>query len=238
MARAGRTLTPPRGSRRARTESPDRPAVGGLRARNKQEKLDRIQRAARLLFTQKGFDGTTTREIARRARVGTGTLFLYAKDKRELLLQMFQEDCRQATDAAYASIPRGRGLLAEVLHTFECMVDHYFSTPDLARIFLKELLFVGFEDIGAHALEDLRRLAGLVERAQQRGEIRTDVSPMIAATNFFGVYYFVLHTCLGRYLAKSATRDVMRDLLTMQIQGLQPAGAARRTTNREIVRRS
>src|SRR5712691_2358713 len=191
----------------------DRRQVAGLRERNKREKLARIRQAARVLFTQKGFDATTTREIARRARVGAGTLFLYAKDKRELLLRMFQEDCQRATDEAYASIPRGKGLLAEVLHTFECMVEHYSGVPDLARIFLKELLFVGFEDIRAHALEDLRRLADLVERAQGRGEVRADVAPLIAATNFFGVYYFALHTWLGGYFAKSTARGLMRDLL-------------------------
>src|SRR5262245_52925329 len=90
-----------------------------LRERNKQEKLERIERAARLLFTQKGFDRTTTREIAHRARVGAGTLFLYAKDKRELLLRMFRTDRQRAVEATYASIPRGQGLLAEVVHTFE-----------------------------------------------------------------------------------------------------------------------
>jgi AcrR family transcriptional regulator len=75
---------------------PNAPAPRRLRERNKQEKLARIERAARLLFTQKGFERTTTREIAQRARVGAGTLFLYAKDKRELLLRMFRADSQRA----------------------------------------------------------------------------------------------------------------------------------------------
>src|ERR1700687_1389220 len=82
MTRIGRTPTP-RGSRRAGMGSADQPPAGGLRERNKQEKLERIQHSARVLFTHKGFEETTTREIARRAGVGAGTLFLYAKDKRE-----------------------------------------------------------------------------------------------------------------------------------------------------------
>ncbi len=36
----------------------------GLRERNKQEKLKRIQKAAWQLFQQKGFAATTTREVA------------------------------------------------------------------------------------------------------------------------------------------------------------------------------
>ena len=61
------------------------PVVLGLRERNKLDKLQRIKHAARTLFIEKGFDETTTREIARRAGVALGTLFLYATDKRDLL---------------------------------------------------------------------------------------------------------------------------------------------------------
>ena len=80
MALVGTTSTT-HGAPGVQVEPADRRAVGGLRESNKQEKLERITRAARILFTQKGFDGTTTREIAHRARVGAGTLFLYAKDR-------------------------------------------------------------------------------------------------------------------------------------------------------------
>ena len=56
-----------------------------VRERNRRDKLQRITAAARALFVEKGFDETTTREIARRADVALGTLFLYATDKRDLL---------------------------------------------------------------------------------------------------------------------------------------------------------
>ncbi len=49
-----------------------------LRESNKLQKLRRIKSAAAALFTEKGFDAATTRDIARRARVAKGTLFLYA----------------------------------------------------------------------------------------------------------------------------------------------------------------
>ena len=57
----------------------------GQREKNKIEKLQRIREAARELFVKKGFDETTTREIAVRAGVGIGTVFTYAENKRDLL---------------------------------------------------------------------------------------------------------------------------------------------------------
>ncbi|MFM9442154.1 TetR/AcrR family transcriptional regulator [Streptomyces acidiscabies] len=53
----------------------------GRRERNKQEKLDRIVAAARELFAERGVDEVTTQQIADKADIGTGTLFLYAKTK-------------------------------------------------------------------------------------------------------------------------------------------------------------
>ncbi len=58
----------------------------GRRERNKQQKLERITAAASELFAEHGIDDVTTQQIAERADVGTGTLFLYAKTKGELLL--------------------------------------------------------------------------------------------------------------------------------------------------------
>src|SRR5215207_11052122 len=58
----------------------------GRRERNKKEKLDRIVAAARELFAERGVDEVTTQEIADKADIGAGTLFLYAKTKGELLL--------------------------------------------------------------------------------------------------------------------------------------------------------
>jgi AcrR family transcriptional regulator len=64
-------------------------APAGRREQNKQEKLARIAAAAKALFAAKGFAQTTTQEIAERAEIGAGTLFLYAKSKEDLLVMVF-----------------------------------------------------------------------------------------------------------------------------------------------------
>ena len=60
----------------------------GRRERNKQEKLDRITAAATELFAEYGVEDVTTQQIADKADIGTGTLFLYAKNKGELFLMV------------------------------------------------------------------------------------------------------------------------------------------------------
>ena len=53
-------------------------------AQVKEKTRDKILRVARSLFSSKGFDQTTTRDIARRARIATGTLFNYFASKEAL----------------------------------------------------------------------------------------------------------------------------------------------------------
>ena len=62
-------------------------------------KRDAILNAAVHLFTEKGFQGTTTAEISRTAGVATGTLFNYFPSKTELINQLFLH-CKESMAAA------------------------------------------------------------------------------------------------------------------------------------------
>jgi len=55
------------------------------------DKRKAIVEAALLLFTEKGFQGTPTSEIAKKAGVATGTLFNYFKTKEELINKLYLE---------------------------------------------------------------------------------------------------------------------------------------------------
>ena len=66
--------------------------ISGQREKNKLEKLQRIRDATRELFVEKGYDETTTREIAVRAAVGIGTVFTYAENKRDLLFLIANDE--------------------------------------------------------------------------------------------------------------------------------------------------
>jgi len=50
------------------------------------------------LFISKGYEDTTTREIALRADVGMGTVFTYADNKRNLLFLIANEDLEATTE--------------------------------------------------------------------------------------------------------------------------------------------
>src|SRR5208337_5681438 len=89
--------------------------------RSKRDKLERIKRAARKLFARKGFEATTTREIAAAADIGAGTLFLYAGTKEDLLVLIFREEIGRIVNRAFATMPT-RPILDQALHLFGAMI--------------------------------------------------------------------------------------------------------------------
>src|SRR4051795_12569798 len=103
------------GSRKAPlSASPD----GGLRESNKRDKRERLRAAAWHLFSTVGYEATTTREIARKAGVASGTLFLYARDKQDLLFLVFEERLRVAVDDSFRNLPREGSLNEQLMHIF------------------------------------------------------------------------------------------------------------------------
>jgi len=68
----------------------------GRRAQNKHAISNRIVKAALNLFQTKGFDGTTTRAIARKAGIAEGTVFNYFRTKEDIALYFFEQEVGHA----------------------------------------------------------------------------------------------------------------------------------------------
>lgn len=55
------------------------------------EKMNKISEAGFQLFCEKGYHGTNTIEIAKRANVSTGALYSYFRDKRDIYIAAFEQ---------------------------------------------------------------------------------------------------------------------------------------------------
>jgi AcrR family transcriptional regulator len=113
--------------------TPPLPGTLGLRERKKSERRARIVAAAGQIFRAKGYDDATLREIALAADVGTGTLFSYARDKRELLMMAVNDELADLTQAAFRSVDPDAPLLEQLLHVFAPRLEYWGRDPDLAR---------------------------------------------------------------------------------------------------------
>ena len=113
----------------------------GRRERNKQEKLERITAAAAELFAEHGVDEVTTQQIADKADIGTGTLFLYAKNKGELLLLVQNSGYVKALVEGRAAAERTSDVLDAVMAIIRPVVECNRIRIDNGRTYLREIVF-------------------------------------------------------------------------------------------------
>jgi AcrR family transcriptional regulator len=176
--------------------------LAGRRERNKAEKRRRIAAAARELFLSLGYDETTTREIARAAEVGLGTLFAYAADKRDMLFLITNDDLDDVTTTAEALERKGASWLPICLAIFRLHYEFFAREPVISRLMLRELQYYAAGVQAQRFLAIRGRLVALlvdIVRGNQRdGTIRGDESAERIGKVIFVVYQAELREWLEK----------------------------------------
>ena len=157
------------------------PAVprAGRRERHRTETRDRLYRAALALFAERGFLETTVEDITEAADVGKGTFFNYFPTKEHILAEFGG----QRTAAMERALQKARATEGPVLNVVRELVGDAVGQADksaalLRAIFAAHASCTSVRDELVKRVHVARRiLARIFLLAQERGEIRRDVSP-------------------------------------------------------------
>jgi AcrR family transcriptional regulator len=198
---------------------------------NKLDKLRRIKAAALDLFLERGYDDTTIRQIADHAAVGLGTMFSYARDKRDLLFLILNEGFEEAVSYAEATM---RGPAMSLRQRLQRIFRHHYLTfsgqPHLYRYALRELQFYEATDQAAVFQATRERLfriiVAAVSDAQERGEIDESIDPELAASVLFSVFQAEVRHWISQHerSVDEGTGRLMR-ALDLVVAGLRPAAS-------------
>jgi len=158
-----------------------------IRQRRKDARPSELLDAALALFVEKGFAATKSEEVAARAGVSKGTLYLYFPSKEELLKAVIRH-------TLLADIARGAERLAQEENgpTGELLVElmtdwwvNVYESPSSAIFKLVMTEVRNFPDIGEFYLREViepghQLIGGLVQRGIDRGEFRpVDVDSVV-----------------------------------------------------------
>lgn len=92
--------------------------------------------AALVVFSERGFDGATTKRVAQEAEVTESLIVKYFGSKRGLLLALFEDfSCKRANEDKLA-YPPGRDLEEEFAHFVEGQFEKTLSTKEFTRVIL------------------------------------------------------------------------------------------------------
>jgi TetR/AcrR family fatty acid metabolism transcriptional regulator len=147
-------------------------------SRDKNNKYQRILEAAVKVFARQGFRQSTVSQIAREAGVADGTIYLYFKNKDDILVQFFSTKAKQVFDRFRQEVARGTDSLAKLRNLIRVHLSEFQADPDMAVVYQVETHQI------SRLAEDQIRVMGkmyhdiisdIVEEGQQEGLVRRDL---------------------------------------------------------------
>ena len=164
--------------------------------RGNSEKRRRILEGALRAFAKKGFYNTKVSEIASEAGVADGTIYLYFKNKDDLLISLFEDRMEWIIERLRGELERTAGDAAARLRAFVQL--HFMlvvENRDLAEFVTVELRqsakFVKEYDNPKFS-DYLRILHQLIKDGQREGLLRPELDSRLAARAIFGALDEVL----------------------------------------------
>ncbi len=208
----------------------------GRREQNKREKLARIIAAATELFREQGFEATTGRQICEHAGIATGTLFLYVKDKRELLFLIFEPLATRVFARVPTGLRPGESVLEGAMTLFGALLRMYGRDRPLASVFVQDLLYRPDQTDGMkrQSAEFFGRVRRIVEDGVAGGELRGDCS-VAELTQALGAHYVLwVQLWLGTgAVGQTAAERGLRRSLELQLQGIAVTEPAKKRVRRK-----
>jgi AcrR family transcriptional regulator len=194
----------------------------GRRERNKLDKLARITAAAEELFTEHGVDDVTTQQIADRADIGTGTLFLYAKTKGELLLLVQNSGYADALEQGTAAAADLADPLAAVMAIVRPVVECNRKRIENGRTYLREIVFGDSEEPHHRAALDLM---SRTEDAIAAVLVRDDRNPPEDAAGIAHIVSAVMFVAMAASANAGKSIDEIIAEIEVQVRLVLPAGS-------------
>ena len=213
------------------------------RQRRKQARPQELLDAALDLFVERGFAATRSEDVAARAGVSKGTLYLYYPSKEDLLKEVIRHNVINQITEGEEIIRRFEGssveLLAMVLRLWwqrigetrasgiiKLMTSEVRNFPEVAQFYVDEVI-----------TPSNRLLAQVIQRGIDRGEFRAvdvpeSVHALIGPLVFLVLNKHSLGACSASFLLQP--RLVIDALIDLVIHGLvpRPAPAAGKSPRR------
>ncbi len=194
------------------------------------DKRERILRAAIRVFARKGFYATRVSEIAKAAGVADGTIYLYFKNKDDVLVSIFEDGIGRLLLALREETAGELSASERIERAIELQLGLLEGRRDLAEVITVNLRQSSklMKQYGAPLFNEyIDFLASIVADGQRAGELRQDVSPRIVARGLWGALDGVAMTWALADGEAPTLRRAAKELATIHLEGLRRADTQR-----------
>ena len=166
---------------------------------NKNNKYHLILKAAVKVFARQGFHQSTVAQIAKEAGVADGTIYLYFKNKDDILVQFFSYRTKQVFERFRSEVKKAENSSAKLRNLIRRHLTEFQQDRDMAVLYQ-----VGTHQIDRLAEDQIREMskmyqdliAEIVEVGQQEGSIRRDLYVGLVKRFILGAVDEVINTWL------------------------------------------
>lgn len=165
-----------------------------------EEKERAILRAARGVFVEHGFERARMAEIAKRAGVAEGTIYIYYKTKNDLLRAVVLQFWEGITESATAAVDPSVGTFEQL----RALADRHLTTMIKDREFIELEVILrnsGTEPIASDRAPLRKYVAvfdAIFRRGQDRGDITGSAELWMARDLFYGTLEYSARTIVLR----------------------------------------
>ncbi len=167
-----------------------------------ENKHQKILQAAVKVFSEKGFYNSRVSEIAKVASVADGTIYLYFKNKDDLLISLFEEEFGKIVEDMRKELEKEKDALQKIRRfakTHLAIVSRQQHLGEVLGVEVRQSTKFMKEYINKPFIEYLNLIRSIVIEGQEKGLIRKDLTPGIMKRALFGALdemarYWVLST--------------------------------------------
>lgn len=167
---------------------------------------DRIMEGALSIFAQRGFDGATTREIAKEAGVSAALIHHHFKDKETLWNLVGKRISEEFIEAVTSAIgPEQRASGTGTRHMMAVYMRYWREHPRALRFQLWRVLGAPMDERNARSKHLNELFVPVVKAAQDAGLLRSDVPAGLLMITVGGLIQYFLHSSIETHDALAVT---------------------------------
>ncbi len=154
-----------------------------------EEKYRMILNAAKQVFAMEGFYNSKVSEIAREAHVADGTIYLYFKNKDDILISLFEEELNgiiTTVKEKLQDIEDPREQLIKFCDNHLSIVESDRALAEVIQVELRQSNKFMREYKNKHFLAYLNIIADIITHGQEQGVFKDTLKPDICSRVIFG----------------------------------------------------
>ncbi len=184
-----------------------------------------ILEAAISLFSENGYENTSIEQIAKTAGVGKGTVYSYFQTKKDIIKGFCEYELEKIHIKLVNRTNQDASVLEQMLIIYMTEFNHVTQNKEFGRLYMRESVFPYDSDAQDNLDTDnkfFQILYPILEKGQERGELRKDVELLYIVAHFYSLYILIISAWYTGRIKTEEVEPAMELLFRQVFEGLQP----------------